>query len=66
MDDKPTDYDTQEERYQKVKSASQKFIAFQFGISCFQWVEENKKYQCRPFTFYVFPKSKIHDTTMLF
>lgn len=66
LEDKPHDYDTVEERYQKVRYACQKFIAFQFGICTFHWDNTTKKYKCRPFFFYVFPKSKISDTCMLF
>jgi len=66
LEDKPHDYDTVEERYQKVRYACQKFIAFQFGICTFHWDNTTKKYKCRPFYFYVFPKSKISDTCMLF
>ena len=67
MEDKPHDYDTVEERYQKVRYACQKFMAFQFGICTFHWDNSSKKYKCRPFYFYVFPKSRINnDTCMLF
>lgn len=68
MEDRPTYYDTVEERYQKVKSCVQKFFAFQIGLSCFKWVDKKLQYQCRPFCFFVYPKSSMHDndTTMLF
>ena len=41
-------------------------MAFQIGLCTFHWDDKAKKYKCRPFSFYVFPKSKITDTTMLF
>jgi hypothetical protein len=66
-DDKGHDYDTMEERYQKMKKICSSFIAFQFGICTFKWDEELKKYKARPFCFYVFPRSKVGcDRTMLF
>ena len=61
LDDLAQDYDTVEERYQKVKWAVQKFTAFQFGVCTFHWDEQAKKYMARPFAFYIFPKSKITD-----
>ena len=66
MEDKGHEYDTVEERYQKMKFSCQKFIAFQFGICTFHWDSAGLKYKVRPFNFYVFPKSKVVDTSMLF
>ncbi|CDW82058.1 oxysterol binding family protein [Stylonychia lemnae] len=60
-DDKPHDYDTVEERYQKIKYNVQKYLAFQVGICTFHWIEKDKKYTCRPFCFYVYPRSKIGE-----
>ena len=65
-DDKHHEYDTVEERYQKLRSVINKFVAFQVGICTFKWDEETKKYKYRPFSFYVWPKSKITDQSMMF
>ena len=65
-DDKEHDYDTVEERYQKIRSVINKFIAFQIGICCFKFEDSTKKYEYRPFNFYVWPKSKIKDQSMMF
>lgn len=64
--DRENEYDSAEERFQKVRSAINKFIAFQVGICCWRWDDESKKYKYRPFSFYVWPKSKILDRTMMF
>ena len=66
LNDNHNEYDTVEERYQKVKYEVQSFIAFQIGICTFKWSSEQKKYLSRPFCFYVFPRSKISDTDMSF
>ena len=60
-DDKEIEYDTIEERYQKIRSVINKFIAFQIGICTFHWDDASKKYKYRPFSFYVWPKSKVTD-----
>ena len=59
LEDSHNDYDTVEERYQKIKYEVQKFTAFQFGICTFRWCQKSKKYLARPFCFYVFPRSEI-------
>jgi poly(A)-specific ribonuclease len=61
LDDKGHEYDTLEERYQKLKFVCQKFVAFQVGLCTFKWDEELKKYMARPFCFFVFPRSQIND-----
>jgi poly(A)-specific ribonuclease len=60
-DDRSHEFDTIEERYQKSKFVVQKFIAFQIGLTCFKWDQSIKKYLARPFTFYVYPRSKVND-----
>ena len=65
-DDKEIEYDTIEERYQKIRSIINKFIAFQIGICTFHWDNDTKKYKYRPYSFYVWPKSKISDISMMF
>jgi hypothetical protein len=37
IEDRAHDYDTVEERYQKLRFTCQKFIAFQVGITTFHW-----------------------------
>ena len=66
LDDSHNEYDTVEERYQKIKHEVQKFTAFQIGVCPFHWCDESKRYLARPFCFYVFPRSKITDMAMLF
>lgn len=60
------EFDTLEERYQKVKAAVEKFVAFQVGITTFHWVEAEKRYKARPFYFYVFHRSPVTDKCMQF
>jgi len=50
-----------EERYQKVKWAVERFMAFQVGLSTFKWCKSTKKYVIRPFCFYVFPHGKRQE-----
>lgn len=66
LDDKSHDYDSAEERYQKMKHVCSKFLAFQIGFCTFKWDDTKKNYTVRPFCFYVFPRSQINDKTMLF
>ncbi|CDW88855.1 c transferase [Stylonychia lemnae] len=65
-DEKSCEYDSVEVRYQKIKAAVQRFSALQIGLCCFRWDESAKKYKCRPFSFYIFPKSKINDNLKMF
>lgn len=48
--------DTPEERYHKLRKGSCDFLVFQVGLCTFHYNEEDKKYEARPFNFYVFPK----------
>jgi hypothetical protein len=65
IDEKALEFDKLDERYQKVKAAVEKFIAFQVGITTFHWKETEKKYKARPFSFYIFHKSQTTDKCML-
>ncbi len=58
-DDLAHNYDTVEDRYQKLKFNCERMNAFQIGICTFKWIPERGKYLARPFNFYVFPNSKI-------
>ena len=49
-----------------MRCSISKFIAFQIGICTFKWDETHKKYLYRPFCFYVWPRSKMRDRTMMF
>ena len=60
------DYDTIEEKYQKLRCAINRFIAFQVGICTYTWCDEGKKYLYRPFCFYVWPSCKLSDRSMMF
>lgn len=63
--DKPHDFDSSEERYQKVKHVCQQFCAFQIGLCTFKWDDADHKYKMRPFSFYVFPRSQLSDSTVM-
>ena len=64
--DQENEFDTVEERYQKVRSVIHQFVAFQVGLCCWRWDNADKKYKYRPFNFYVWPKSKVLDRSMMF
>ena len=65
-DDKPHNYNTEEERYQKIRTVINKFRAFQVGICTFRWDQETQRYKYRPFSFLVWPRSKVRDQSMMF
>ena len=65
-DDKPHYYNTEEEIYQKNRTVINKFRAFQVGICTFRWDPETHRYKYRPFSFLVWPKSKVRDQSMMF
>ena len=64
-DDRQHDYDTVEDRYQKLKHNCSRMNTFQVGIAAFIWNEADQVYTCRPFNFYVFKDSTIYDSTVL-
>lgn len=66
IQDRPHDFETVEERYCKIKELVEQFAMLQYGICTFHWDSVNKKYQARPFNFYIFKQgTKCYDT-MLF
>ena len=66
IQDRPNDFETVEERYCKIKELVEQFAMLQYGICTFHWDSVNKKYQARPFNFYIFKQgTKCYDT-MLF
>ena len=65
FDDKQHDYDTVEDRYQKLKHNCSRMNTFQVGFATYHWDEANKQYLCRPFNFYVFRDSSLYDSNVL-
>lgn len=49
-------FDTPEERYQKLVQGSNDFMLIQFGLCAFSYDEDTKKYNAKPFNFYIFPR----------
>ena len=49
-------YDTMEDRYQKLKFICQNYLAWQLGLSLFQYDNEAKIYKCQTYSFPVFPR----------
>jgi hypothetical protein len=64
-DDRQHDYDTVEDRYQKLMHNCTRMNTFQIGIAAFIWNEADKTYKCRPFNFYVFKDSTVYDSSVL-
>ena len=62
MNSEQKDFDSPEDRYQKIKGVVQSYTAIQFGICAFTWDAKAKEYKARPFNFYTFPNSKIQDS----
>jgi poly(A)-specific ribonuclease len=60
FEDKGHEYDTLEDRYQKLRHNCLRMNTFQVGLCTFRWKEETNKYICRPFNFYLFPDSQIY------
>lgn len=65
FDDKQHDYDSVEDKYQKLKHNCQRMNAFQIGIATFKWDTKDNKYSIRPFNFYVYPNSTIMDKKIM-
>eukprot|EP00347_Sterkiella_histriomuscorum_P019713 403340574 len=61
FDDKGHEYDTVEDRYQKLVHNCSRMNTFQVGLCTFRWIPEKMKYVCRPFNFYVFPDSSLFE-----
>lgn len=61
--DRQHDYDTTEDRYQKLKHNCSRMNTFQVGLAAYIWHED--RYLCRPFNFYVFKNSTLYDSTVL-
>ena len=59
--DKGHQYDTLEDRYQKLKYVCQRFKAIQIGLSMFKWDETNQKYIITTFNFNTFNNSATFD-----
>ncbi|XP_043665751.1 pre-piRNA 3'-exonuclease trimmer-like isoform X1 [Vespula pensylvanica] len=54
---KPSLFDTIEERYEKLRKSSEKFIIIQFGITCIEQLPYQNKYKTKMFKFFLFPSS---------
>ena len=65
FEDKQHDYDSVEDKYQKLKHNCSRMNAFQFGIATFKWDASKKQYSIRPFNFYAFPNSTIMDKKIM-
>jgi hypothetical protein len=61
LEDKAHDFDTLEDRYQKVRHNCIRMNAFQWGICTYVFSEEKQAYISRPFNFYVFPQNSIEN-----
>eukprot|EP00347_Sterkiella_histriomuscorum_P012938 403366643 len=60
-EDKPHEFDSLDDKYRKNRSAVQKFLAFQVGITTFMWSNMKKKYIGRPFNFLVYPRHILQE-----
>ncbi|TNV81953.1 hypothetical protein FGO68_gene6872 [Halteria grandinella] len=65
FDDRQHDYDTTEDRYQKLKHNCTRMNTFQVGLACFHWDQGGERYLCRPFNFYVFKDSQVYESEVL-
>lgn len=68
LEDKSHDYDTVEDRYQKIRHNCIRMNAFQWGICTYHFDKNKGAYIARPFNFYVFPQNSIenYDTVIQF
>ena len=55
-DQKISSLDTLEERYEKIRTSTSKFLMIQFGLSTFHYDMKKNSYSNRTFNFYVWPK----------
>ncbi|XP_071813043.1 poly(A)-specific ribonuclease PARN-like isoform X2 [Apostichopus japonicus] len=53
---KPNQFDSLEERYQKLRTGSMDFLLVQFGLCVFKYDGAKSRYTAYPFNFYVFPR----------
>jgi hypothetical protein len=62
FEDRQHDYDTTEDRYQKLKHNCSRMNTFQVGIATFHFEADKNTYMCRPFNFYVFKDSQLYES----
>ncbi len=62
--DQTNAFDNVETRYQKLRHNCLRMNAFQVGIACFKKTAQGH-YESRPFNFYVFPKSKLAQNSLV-
>ncbi|CAG5129768.1 unnamed protein product [Candidula unifasciata] len=48
-------FDTPEERYNKIRQECSDFLLIQFGLCAFKADEEKRRYEAKPYNFYIFP-----------
>lgn len=64
-EDRGHDYDSLEDRYQKLKYVCERCKAIQFGLSTFKWNEKSKEYTSQSFNFYLLKSSKSIDDNVI-
>lgn len=64
--DKPHEFDTFDDKYRKNKRAVERFLAFEIGITAFNWDAIKNRYIARPFNFIVYPRSTFTPYVHLF
>lgn len=64
FEDRGHDYDSVEDKYQKLKYNCERMNAFQMGLATFKWDEAAQAYSIRPFNFYTFPNSTLMDKSV--
>ena len=64
-EDRGHDYDSLEDRYQKLKYVWERCKAIQFGLSTFKWHEESKEYIAQCFNFYLLKNEKSAEGSVL-
>ena len=53
QEDRGHDYDSLEDRYQKLKYVCSRCKAIQFGLTTFKWQPHSKEYTAQSFSFYL-------------
>lgn len=64
-DDMGHDYDSIEDRYQKLKYVCERCKAIQFGLTTFKWHKESKEYIAQSFNFYLLKSPKSIDDKVI-
>ena len=64
-EDKGHDYDTIEDRYQKLKYVCERWKAIQFGLTTFKWQKQSREYIAQSFNFYLLKCPKSIDDKVI-